>query len=114
MEKPRLIRCFFAKTGEFGDRPRNGKEKIAYLQRTKKCAVRHGESTPGQQAADHLNVSRPFLIKLLEGGDIPFTKTGRHRRIRAEDLFAYKDKRDGKRADALSGMARLGAEKGYL
>jgi excisionase family DNA binding protein len=67
-----------------------------------------------QQAADHLNVSRPFLIKLLESGRIPFTKTGRHRRIKAKDLFAYKAERDSKRADALSDMAKLDAEKGYL
>jgi excisionase family DNA binding protein len=47
-----------------------------------------------QEAADMLNVSRPFLIKLLEKGDIPFTMVGRHRRVRAEDLFAYMTERD--------------------
>ena len=63
-----------------------------------------------QQAADILNVSRPFLISLLERGDIQYTTTGRHRRIRAEDLFAYKRKRDGKRSGALSDLAELDAE----
>jgi excisionase family DNA binding protein len=42
-----------------------------------------------QQAADILNVSRPFLISLLEKGDIPHTTVGRHRRIKAEHLFDY-------------------------
>lgn len=73
-----------------------------------------GAELTTQQAADHLNVSRPFLIKLLEAGEIPFAKTGRHRRIKAEDLFAYKAMRDRQRADALSDMAKLDAEKGYL
>ena len=51
-----------------------------------------------QEAADMLNVSRPFLIKLLEKGDIPFTMVGRHRRVRAEDLFAYMTERDQARS----------------
>jgi len=63
-----------------------------------------------QQAADILNVSRPFLISLLERGDISYTMTGRHRRIKAEDLFAYRRERDGKRSKALSDLAELDAE----
>ncbi len=43
-----------------------------------------------QKAAELLGCSRPFLIKLLEKGEIPFTKIGRHRRIKAEDVLAYK------------------------
>ena len=39
-----------------------------------------------QQAADILNVSRPFLISLIERGDIEHTLVGRHRRIKAEHL----------------------------
>jgi excisionase family DNA binding protein len=62
-----------------------------------------------QQAADILNVSRPFLIQLLERGAIGFTTTGRHRRIKAEDLFRYKAQRDQTRADALSELAELDA-----
>ena len=67
-----------------------------------------------QQAADLLNVSRPHLVKLLETGVIPFTKTGRHRRLRAEDVFAYKAKRDEARAEALAAMAADDAALGDL
>lgn len=58
-----------------------------------------------QQAADLLNVSRPHLIKVLERGDIEFETVGRHRRIKAADLLAYKDQRDTTRRDALAAMA---------
>lgn len=60
-----------------------------------------------QQAADILNVSRPHLIKLIERSDIPCTMTGRHRRIRADELFAYKHQRDAQRAEALDDLAKL-------
>jgi excisionase family DNA binding protein len=63
-----------------------------------------------QQAADILNVSRPFLISLLDREEMKFTLVGRHRRIKAEDLFAYKAARDGKRSSALSALARDDAE----
>ncbi len=63
-----------------------------------------------QQAADILNVSRPFLISLLEKGEIEYTLVGRHRRIQAERLFDYKRKRDERRSDALSALAELDGE----
>jgi len=63
-----------------------------------------------QQAADILNVSRPFLISLLDRGDIPFTTVGRHRRIRAEHIFAYQQKRDTRRDKALAELTALDAE----
>ena len=63
-----------------------------------------------REAADLCNVSRPYLIRLLEEGKIPYTKTGTHRRIKFEDLMAYKNRRDAERAEALAGLARLSQE----
>ena len=60
----------------------------------------HAELTT-QEAANILNVSRPHLVKLLEDGAIPFSKTGTHRRIRYQDLMSYRDHRDQESRDAL-------------
>ena len=65
-----------------------------------------------QQAADLLNISRPYLVKLLEQGEIPYTKTGTHRRIRFPDLMNYKVRRDGQRAEALTQLTQLSQELG--
>ena len=71
----------------------------------------HSEVT-SQQAADLLNVSRPFLVKLLDEGRIPHKKVGRHRRIRLEDLMAFKRKDDLEREAAFDEMVALSQELG--
>ena len=63
-----------------------------------------------QQAADIMNVSRPFLISLLDKGEIDHELVGRHRRIKAETLFAYKRGRNAKCSKALDDLAALDGE----
>jgi excisionase family DNA binding protein len=64
----------------------------------------HAELTT-QEAADLLNVSRPFVIKLIESKQIPARKVGRHRRIRFEDLMKYKERTDAERLRVLDELA---------
>lgn len=72
--------------------------------------VPYGQKLTTQQAADILNVSRPHFIKLLEKGELPYELVGRHRRVNAKDLFAYKQVRDEQRDKALSVLAEMDAE----
>lgn len=65
-----------------------------------------------QQAADMLNVSRPYLIGLLEAGAIPYTKVGRHRRITFRNLDDYKRHADQHQRQAADELAALGQELG--
>jgi excisionase family DNA binding protein len=65
-----------------------------------------------QRAAEILGVSRPFLVRLLENGDIPFHMVGSHRRIYLRDLLEYKHKRDQARHEAINNMARAEMEAG--
>jgi len=63
------------------------------------------------QAADVLNVSRPFLIKLLDENALPHRKVGKHRRIRMEDVMSYKSKIDREREAVLDQLAREAQEQ---
>jgi excisionase family DNA binding protein len=71
-----------------------------------------GKELTTQQAADLLNVSRQYLVRLLDEGRIPYTRTGKHRRLRIEDVLAFKEKRDHERQEALADLTSLSEELG--
>ena len=68
------------------------KTVLSLLASGKKVAItQEYEELSTQQAAERLNVSRTHLIELLEEGAIPYRKVGTHRRVRTEDVLAYKE-----------------------
>lgn len=72
----------------------------------------HAELTT-QEAANILNVSRPHMVKLLEDGELPFHKTGRHRRVLFADLMKYKELRTSESNNAMQELAELSQELGF-
>ena len=65
-----------------------------------------------QEAADILDVSRPYIVKLLDQGKIPFTKVGTHRRIRVSDLMKYNQQMEAEQEKALDELTRMSQELG--
>ncbi|MGH3274206.1 MAG: helix-turn-helix domain-containing protein, partial [Streptosporangiaceae bacterium] len=66
--------------------------------------ARHQTVLSTSEAASLLGVSRPTLVRLLESGEIPFSKPGRHRRVRLSDLLAYQERASRGRAVLLDQM----------
>lgn len=66
-----------------------------------------GAELTTQEAADMLNVSRPFLIKRLLGKDLPYRMVGRHRRIEVGHVVDYRARRSAERKQAMQEMADL-------
>jgi excisionase family DNA binding protein len=71
-----------------------------------------GREVTTQQAANLLNVSRQYLVRLLDEGRIAYRKTGKHRRLRIEDVLAFKEKRDKDRRAGLRELSHLTQEFG--
>ncbi len=71
-----------------------------------------GRELTTQQAADLLNVSRQYLVRLLEEGRIPFRKTGKHRRLRIDAVLGFKEKRDRDRRAGLRELSQMSQEFG--
>ena len=65
-----------------------------------------------QQAADILNISRPYLVTLLEQGVMPYRKVGTHRRIMAKDVFEYKQRTNNERLEKLNELVAQAQEHG--
>lgn len=71
----------------------------------------HAELTT-QQAADLLNVSRPFVVELCDKGELPYFRLGTHRKIRFTDLMAFKRKSLRESREVLDELAALHQEMG--
>lgn len=65
-----------------------------------------------QQAADLAGVSRPYLVKLLEAGQIPFRRVGEQRRVRYQDLLRYLEEHQRQASEAVSQMTAEAQELG--
>ncbi len=71
-----------------------------------------GAELTTQEAADMLNVSRPYLIRLLEKGELSYRMVGTHRRIPLEEVLRYKDAIDTQRRKILGELVREAQELG--
>jgi excisionase family DNA binding protein len=69
-------------------------------------------TVPYSPAADILNISRQYLVRLVDTGELAGEKVGSHRRLRAADVAAFKAVRDAKRTSALDRLSSLSEDAG--
>ena len=98
----------------FGDLPETLRrllfELLAQIARNEPVAILPLEAQlTTKEAADLLGVSRPHLVKLLERGEIPFTRVGKHRRVLLKDVLEYQERI---REEALDELQRQAQELG--
>jgi excisionase family DNA binding protein len=72
----------------------------------------HAAAMTTKQASDFLGVSRQFLVRLLDSGQIPFHRAGTYRRVYLRDLVSFRDARDKRRHTAIRQMARDAVAEG--
>jgi excisionase family DNA binding protein len=82
------------------------------LERVAEVLARGDSVTVVPVGKDLINVSRQYLVRLLDEGRIAYTKTGKHRRLRIEDVLAFREQRDGERRNALRDLSQLTEEFG--
>ncbi len=77
--------------------------------------IPHDKELTTKEAADILGVSRPFLVRLLDRGEIPYHRVGTHRRLRVEDVLGYRELRAKHRREQLRRLTELSeqVEGGY-
>jgi excisionase family DNA binding protein len=87
------------------------REVVEHLRRGRSLSlVPHHRELTTQEAADILNVSRTYFVRVLDQEGIPYRRLGTHRRIKFGDLMAYKERRDAKRRASLDRLTEQADE----
>jgi excisionase family DNA binding protein len=84
---------------------------VAAIERA--CRAESDDELTSQEAADFLNVSRPYLIRLLDEGKLPFRLVGLHRRIQRRDVIEFDRRESSRRRAILRQLSADGQELGF-